>query len=154
MLLVEDEDPLRALAARAAGGVRLRGARSGAAAWTPCASRATTRHHPPAAHRRRDAADERRELADRLTRLRPGIKVLFMSGYAAGASPHHELPADAAFIEKPFTADSLSAPSAACWTCRTRSGDRRGGAVDTARYVAAAYVRRVVQGGVAEAPGG
>jgi signal transduction histidine kinase len=48
-----------------------------------------------------------RELADRLTRLRPGIKVLFMSGYAAGASPNHEMPPDAAYIEKPFTADSL-----------------------------------------------
>jgi two-component system cell cycle sensor histidine kinase/response regulator CckA len=48
-----------------------------------------------------------RELADRLTRLRPGIKVLYMSGYSAGASPHHELPPDAAYIEKPFTADSL-----------------------------------------------
>jgi hypothetical protein len=33
--------------------------------------------------------------------------VLYMSGYSAGASPHHELPPDAAYIEKPFTADSL-----------------------------------------------
>jgi len=49
-----------------------------------------------------------RELADRLTRLRPGIKVLFMSGYAAGAAPNHEVPADAAYIEKPFTADALA----------------------------------------------
>jgi signal transduction histidine kinase len=49
-----------------------------------------------------------RELADRLTRLRPGIKVLFMSGYAAGAAPQQEIPGDAAYIEKPFTADALA----------------------------------------------
>ena len=49
-----------------------------------------------------------RELAERLTRLRPGIKVLFMSGYAAGAAPNHEIPPDAPYIEKPFTADALA----------------------------------------------
>jgi CheY-like chemotaxis protein len=49
-----------------------------------------------------------RELADRLTRLRPGLKVLFMSGYAAGVAPNHEIPADAAYLEKPFTADALA----------------------------------------------
>jgi two-component system, cell cycle sensor histidine kinase and response regulator CckA len=49
-----------------------------------------------------------RELADRLTRLRPGLKVLFMSGYAAGAAPNLEIPAYAAYIEKPFTADALA----------------------------------------------
>jgi two-component system, cell cycle sensor histidine kinase and response regulator CckA len=49
-----------------------------------------------------------RELADRLTRLRPGLKVLFMSGYAAGAAPNHEIPPDAPYIEKPFTADVLA----------------------------------------------
>jgi signal transduction histidine kinase len=47
------------------------------------------------------------ELSERLTHLRPGMKVLFMSGYAA-AGPHHELPGGAAYLEKPFTADSLS----------------------------------------------
>jgi signal transduction histidine kinase len=49
-----------------------------------------------------------RELADLVTRLRPGTRVLFMSGYAAGAAPHHEVPTDAAYIEKPFTADALA----------------------------------------------
>src|SRR5207237_157769 len=47
-----------------------------------------------------------RELAERLARLRPGLKVLFMSGYAAGGAPQHEIPAEAAYIEKPFTADA------------------------------------------------
>jgi signal transduction histidine kinase/response regulator of citrate/malate metabolism len=49
-----------------------------------------------------------RELADLVTRLRPGTRVLFMSGYAAGAAPHYEVPTDAAYIEKPFTADALA----------------------------------------------
>jgi CheY-like chemotaxis protein len=48
-----------------------------------------------------------RELADRLCCLRPDLKVLFMSGYAAGAAPHREFPSDAAYIEKPFTADAM-----------------------------------------------
>jgi PAS domain S-box-containing protein len=47
------------------------------------------------------------ELADRLGRLRPDLRVLFMSGYAAGAAPHREFPSDAAYIEKPFTADAM-----------------------------------------------
>jgi signal transduction histidine kinase len=48
-----------------------------------------------------------RELAVRLCRLRPDIKVLFMSGYAAGAAPHRDVPSDAVCIEKPFTADAM-----------------------------------------------
>jgi len=47
------------------------------------------------------------ELADRLCRLRPHLKVLFMSGYAAGVVPDREVPCDAAYIEKPFTADTM-----------------------------------------------
>ena len=31
-----------------------------------------------------------------------------MSGYAAGVAPQHEIPAEAAYIEKPFTADALA----------------------------------------------
>ena len=30
-----------------------------------------------------------------------------MSGYAAAAVPEREVPADAAYIEKPFTADAM-----------------------------------------------
>lgn len=48
------------------------------------------------------------ELAGRLTRLRPGLKVLFMSGYGQGAPPSHAIPPDAPCIEKPFTADVLA----------------------------------------------
>jgi signal transduction histidine kinase/CheY-like chemotaxis protein len=48
------------------------------------------------------------ELAERLTRLRPGMRVLFMSGYsrnAAGQAPH--LGAAVPRLEKPFSPDAL-----------------------------------------------
>ena len=48
------------------------------------------------------------ELAQRLVHLRPDTKVLFMSGYAAGVAPQHEIPSGAPYIEKPFTADALA----------------------------------------------
>ncbi|HEV7502730.1 MAG TPA: ATP-binding protein, partial [Vicinamibacteria bacterium] len=59
-----------------------------------------------------------RDLADRLAGVRPGLRVLFMSGYAAGAVPSHEVPAGAAYIEKPFTADALAG------AIRSRLADR------------------------------
>jgi signal transduction histidine kinase len=49
-----------------------------------------------------------RDLADRLAVVRPGLRILFMSGYAAGAVPSHEVPPGAAYIEKPFSADALA----------------------------------------------
>jgi CheY-like chemotaxis protein len=49
-----------------------------------------------------------RELADQVTRLRPGTKVIFMSGYTDDALGHHGvLEAGSAFVEKPFTIDGL-----------------------------------------------
>ena len=48
------------------------------------------------------------ELAQRLAHLRPATKVLFMSGYAAGVAPQHQIPSGAPYIEKPFTADALA----------------------------------------------
>jgi two-component system cell cycle sensor histidine kinase/response regulator CckA len=49
-----------------------------------------------------------RELADQITRLRPGTKVLFMSGYTDDALGHHGvLESGTAFVEKPFTIDGL-----------------------------------------------
>jgi signal transduction histidine kinase/CheY-like chemotaxis protein len=48
------------------------------------------------------------ELAQRLAQVRPSTKVLFMSGYAAGVAPQHQIPNGAAYIEKPFTADALA----------------------------------------------
>ncbi|MBL8747939.1 MAG: MASE1 domain-containing protein [Planctomycetes bacterium] len=49
-----------------------------------------------------------RELAERLRRSRPGLRVLFVSGYADGALDG-PLPARSAFLAKPFTRQALLA---------------------------------------------
>jgi two-component system cell cycle sensor histidine kinase/response regulator CckA len=49
------------------------------------------------------------ELAKRLKALRPGIRVLYISGYTQGAiSQQGVLEEEAALLEKPFTADQLA----------------------------------------------
>ena len=49
-----------------------------------------------------------KELAEKLKDLRPGIKVIFMSGYTDNAIVHHGvLDAGVNFIQKPFTPDIL-----------------------------------------------
>jgi signal transduction histidine kinase/DNA-binding response OmpR family regulator len=51
-----------------------------------------------------------RQLAERAAELRPGLPVLFMSGYTRGSAVRGEAIDDAmAFLEKPFTADGLAA---------------------------------------------
>jgi PAS domain S-box-containing protein len=50
-----------------------------------------------------------RELADRLTVQRPGIRVLYMSGYPGDAVVQHgTLPSGSAFLQKPFSPDGLA----------------------------------------------
>jgi PAS domain S-box-containing protein len=50
-----------------------------------------------------------RQLYGQLARLRPGIKVLYMSGYTGGAIGHlGELEAEGAFLQKPFPAGMLA----------------------------------------------
>jgi two-component system, cell cycle sensor histidine kinase and response regulator CckA len=50
-----------------------------------------------------------RELADRLAQLRPGLKVLYMSGYTDNVVLYHGVNAgDRPFIQKPFTPRSLA----------------------------------------------
>ena len=50
-----------------------------------------------------------RELTDRLTRLRPEMKVLFMSGYTDDTIVRHGiLESDIAFLQKPFTPHALA----------------------------------------------
>jgi two-component system cell cycle sensor histidine kinase/response regulator CckA len=62
-----------------------------------------------------------REVADRLTVLRPGIKVLFMSGYTGNAiAQHGTLDPDVAFIQKPFTPEALCAKVRAALATKPR----------------------------------
>ncbi len=49
------------------------------------------------------------ELAEELGKLRPGLKVVYMSGYADNAVVRHGvIKPGAAFIEKPFIAEALT----------------------------------------------
>jgi DNA-binding NtrC family response regulator len=49
-----------------------------------------------------------RDLADRINVMRPGVKILFMSGYSPEAVAQHGVLAQgAAFLEKPFSPDGL-----------------------------------------------
>jgi two-component system cell cycle sensor histidine kinase/response regulator CckA len=50
-----------------------------------------------------------RELADRLSMIRPDIRILFMSGYTEQAVVHHGIvAADATLLQKPFTLGTLA----------------------------------------------
>src|SRR3989442_838270 len=50
-----------------------------------------------------------KEVSDRVTEMRPGLKVLFMSGYTDEAIVHHGvLDSGVEFIQKPFTPASLA----------------------------------------------
>jgi two-component system cell cycle sensor histidine kinase/response regulator CckA len=50
-----------------------------------------------------------RELAERVGQIRPGIKILYMSGYTDQAVVHHGiLESDAVLLQKPFTLVTLA----------------------------------------------
>ncbi len=62
-----------------------------------------------------------KEIASRLSALRPGIKVLFMSGYTGhSAVQHGTLDSDVNFLPKPFSPDALCDKVRAVLTSRTR----------------------------------
>lgn len=109
ILLVEDEDLVRELAARilTRGGYRVLTAASGVDALEVCQQHAgsinllVTDVVMPGGMNGRD-------LAKRLAVSQPDLKVLYMSGYTDDAIVHHGiLDSDVAFLEKPFTPDVL-----------------------------------------------
>jgi CheY-like chemotaxis protein len=109
VLLAEDEGPVRALARAVLErhGYTVLEAADGRAALAAAALHAGTIHllvtdlvMPGAGGR---------EVAERLRELRPGLKVLYLSGYTEDAVVRHGvLEAEADFLQKPFTPEALA----------------------------------------------
>jgi signal transduction histidine kinase/CheY-like chemotaxis protein/putative methionine-R-sulfoxide reductase with GAF domain len=109
VLLVEDEDVVRSLARQM---LEMHGYRVLEAGRGPEALRICERHDGDIHLLLTDVVMpdmNGRALAERMKSLRPGIKVLYMSGYTADAIAHHGvLDVDVAFVQKPFSKDSLA----------------------------------------------
>jgi CheY-like chemotaxis protein len=108
VLLVEDDAAVREAAARAlgSGGYRVIAAAGAADALEALKAEA----HPPAMLVTDVVMPDTtgRELADQLRREQPGLRVLFLSGYAQDLIGHHGvLDPTESFLAKPFTATSL-----------------------------------------------
>jgi CheY-like chemotaxis protein len=109
ILLVEDEASLRELVRECleGGGYTVLPARHGTQALELC-----ERHSGPLHLLMTDVVMpgmNGRELAERLRALRPEIRVLYMSGYTDDAVVlHGVLAEDMAFLQKPFTAETLA----------------------------------------------
>ena len=108
VLLVEDDAAVREAAARAlgSGGYRVIAAAGAAGALEALKAEA----HPPAMLVTDVVMPDAtgRELADQLRREQPGLRVLFLSGYAQDLIGHHGvLDPTESFLAKPFTATSL-----------------------------------------------
>jgi signal transduction histidine kinase/ActR/RegA family two-component response regulator len=110
VLLVEDEEPVRRITRQilSRGGYRVMEADGAESARALCAN-----HAGGIDLLLTDVIMPRTngcQLADELTGLYPGMKVLFMSGYTDDIILHHGvLKNGAAFIEKPFSPKSLAA---------------------------------------------
>ncbi|HJQ23668.1 MAG TPA: PAS domain S-box protein [Blastocatellia bacterium] len=109
VLLAEDEEVVRRLAREVLEGYgyRVLEAGNGGAAFSACVG-----HDGPIHLLITDVVMPGmggRDLANRLSRLRPEMKVLFMSGYTDDAIVHHGvLEAGIPFIQKPFSPDDLA----------------------------------------------
>jgi CheY-like chemotaxis protein len=119
ILLVEDEDAVRALTRRIllGYGYTVLEARDGAEAI-----RIADEHQGPIHLLMADVVMPRlsgREVAEHLRRTYPGIKVLFLSGYTEDAVVRHGiLEAEVAFLQKPFTTAVLTQKVRDCLDCR------------------------------------
>jgi response regulator RpfG family c-di-GMP phosphodiesterase len=108
VLLVEDEDAVRALARevlRRSSYVVLE------ASHGLDALRLAERHPDPIHLLVTDVVMPHmsgRELADKLAEVRPKTRVLFMSGYTDHAAMHSHLTPGAAFLQKPFTPEAFA----------------------------------------------
>jgi signal transduction histidine kinase len=109
VLLVEDEDTVRFLIRNIleSKGYRVLEARRGTEALSLC-----ERHTGPLHLLLTDLVMpemDGRELAEQLGPRYPAMKVLYISGYTNGALVHHGmLPGDTAYLQKPFTPDTLA----------------------------------------------
>ena len=109
ILLVEDEEVVRGLTTNIleGAGYQVIAASGGAEAAELCAAR-----NEPIDLLLTDVVMPKtsgKEVAEQLTKMQPGLKVLFMSGYTDEAIVHHGvLDANVEFIQKPFTPAALS----------------------------------------------
>jgi len=109
LLLVEDDEPGRVYARRV---LEARGYRVLTAAHGPEALEVAAAHDGPIDLLVTDVimpGMSGRELADRLVATRPGLRVLYVSGYTENSVVHHgHLEPGVAFLVKPYSPDDLA----------------------------------------------